>query len=138
LNKAVDSYWADDRLSAQRVVSRTIPTFAPVRDLSREIVGSPTEIRRRGGLIPSWVLFGMIIAATFALCVSVTMRTRAELRMASTQYDKMRSDVEQLQESNATLRTDLQRLRTDPRAIESAARERLSMVRPNEIVIPLR
>ena len=32
---------------------------------------------------------------------------------------------------------EVQRLRSDSRAIESAARSRLNMVRPNEIVIPV-
>ena len=137
MNRAVNTYWIDDRLRAQHVAPRAVPSFGPVRDLSREIVGTPTEVRRRGGLIPSWVVFAMIILATFALCVSVTMRTRAEIHAASQQFEKISTDVETLRTTNAALATEVRRLRTDPRAIESAARARLNMVRANEIVVPV-
>lgn len=137
MNRAANTYWTDDRLRAQRVASRTLPHIVPARELSREIIGTRTEIRRRGGIIPSWVIFGMIILATFALCATVTMRTRAEMRSASVQYQEMSSDVETLRNSNAALETEVRRLRTDPRAIESAARARLNMVRANEIVVPV-
>ncbi len=95
-------------------------------------------MRRRGGIIPSWVIFGMIILATFALCVTVTMRTHAEMRVASQQFSTMNSDVEMLRNNNAALESEVRRLRTDPRAIETAARTRLNMVRANEIVVPVR
>ncbi|HYE65592.1 MAG TPA: septum formation initiator family protein [Pyrinomonadaceae bacterium] len=137
MNKAVNTYWVDDRLRTQRVAARALPTLMPARDLSREIIGTRTDVRRRGGLIPSWVIFGMIILATFALCVTVTMRTHAEMRAASQQYEQMNADVEMLRSSNAALELEVRRLRTDPRAIESAARTRLNMVRPNEIVVPV-
>lgn len=137
MNKAANTYWTDDRLRAQRVASRAVPTLAPMRELSREVIGTRAEVRRRGGLIPPWVIFGMIVLTTFALCVSVTMRTRAEVRAASSQYVKMSSDVEALRQTNAALKMEVRRLRNDPRAIESAARARLNMARPNEIIVPI-
>ncbi|HEY0003273.1 MAG TPA: septum formation initiator family protein [Pyrinomonadaceae bacterium] len=136
MNRAANTYWTDERLRAQRVASRELTGFAPVRDLSQEIIGSRTDIRRRGGIIPSWVIFGMIILATFALCATVTMRTHAEMRTASTQYEEMSKDVESLRNNNAALETEVRKLRTDPRTIEKAARTRLNMVRANEIVVP--
>ena len=36
-----------------------------------------------------------------------------------------------------SLRLEIEQLRTDPRTIEAAARSRLTMVRANEIVIPV-
>jgi cell division protein FtsB len=78
----------------------------------------------------------MIFLATFALCVSVSMRTRAEATAAGDHYQKMYSDVQQLRESNAVLEQEIRRLNSDPRAIETAARARLNMVRANEIVVP--
>ncbi|HET6893199.1 MAG TPA: septum formation initiator family protein, partial [Pyrinomonadaceae bacterium] len=92
---------------------------------------------RRGGIIPSWVIFGMIILATFAVCVTVTMRTRAKLNLASEQYATIQTDVETLRSNNSSLRREIEQLRSDPRAIESAARSRLNMVRANEIVVPI-
>lgn len=137
MNKAANTYWTDDRLRAQRVASRAFPSLAPARDLSRELIGTRTEIRRRGGIIPSWVIFTTIIMATFALCVSVTMRTHAEMNSASQQYERMNAEVETLRSSNAALEGEVRRLRDDPRAIESAARTRLNMVRANEIIVPV-
>jgi cell division protein FtsB len=138
LNKAANTYWVDNRLRAQRVATRALPSLAtPARELSRELIGTRTEIRRRGGLIPSWVIFVMIALATFALCVSVTMRAQAEKGAASAQYQKINSEVESLRTKNAALASEVQRLRSDPRAIESASREYLKMVRPNEIIVPI-
>ena len=133
---SANSYWIDDRLSSQRVAVRTLPTLAPARDISRNIVGSRTEVRRRGGLIPSWVVFGIVVLATFALCVSVTMRSRAEAASAASQYQNMSLEVQKLREVNTNLELEVRRLNTDSRAIETAARTRLNMVRTNEIVMP--
>ncbi|HEV7375357.1 MAG TPA: septum formation initiator family protein [Pyrinomonadaceae bacterium] len=138
MNKAANTYWVDNRLRAQRVATRAIPSLAsPARDLSREIIGTRTEIRRRGGLIPSWVVFVTIILATFAICVTVTMRTHAELRTASQHYEKVNSEVETLRNNNASLASEVQRLHSDRHFIESAARQRLRMVRANEIIVPI-
>ena len=137
MNRAANTYWTDERLRAQRVAARELSRLTPVRDLSQEIIGTRTEIRRRGGLIPSWVIFGMIILATFALCATVTMRTHAEMRTAHTQYQQLNSEVENLRHSNGALQTEVRKLRTDPRTIESAARTRLNMVRANEIIVPV-
>ena len=138
MNKAANTYWVDNRLQAQRVATRALPSLAsPARELSREIIGTRTEIRRRGGLVPSWVGFVTIILATFALCVTVTMRTHAEMRAASQQYLKVSSEVETLRNSNAALASEVKRLRNDPHSIESAAREQLKMARVNEIIVPI-
>ncbi len=137
--KAANTYWIDNRLRAQQVTARAVPQFTheSARSLSRDIVGTRTEVRKRGGMVPSWVIFGMIILATFALCVSVNIRAQAEMRTASQTYEKTSTDVEQLRNSNAALETEVRRLKTDSRAIESAARARLNMVRANEIVVPI-
>ncbi len=49
----------------------------------------------------------------------------------------MSMDVEQLRNTNASIQREVEQLRTNPRAIESAARARLNMVRANEIVVPI-
>ena len=137
MNKAANSYWTDIRLAAQRPAARTLRFDSPVRELSRELVGTRAEVRRRGGLVPSWVLFTMIMLATFALCVTVTMRTHAEMRGAGQKLEQINTDIDGLRNTNEALRRELLRLRSDPRAIEAAARTQLNMVRPNEIVVPL-
>jgi cell division protein FtsL len=138
LNKAANTYWTDNRLQAQRVATRALPSLAsPARELSREIIGTRTEIRRRGGLLPSWVVFVTIILATFALCVTVMMRTQAQRNAAVQQYEKINSEVATLRHSNAALASEVESLKGDPQAIESAAREKLKMVRVNEIIVPI-
>ena len=137
MNKAANTYWTDTRLDAQRPTARTLSLATPARNLSRELVGTRTEVRHRGGLIPSWAVFTMIMLATFALCVSVTMRTHAEMRSAEQKFSEMNMDVQALSQTNESLRQEVRRLRNDPRAIEAAARTRLNMVRPNEIVVPV-
>jgi cell division protein FtsB len=137
LSRVINSYWVDERIRSQRVAPRVGLPFASVREFSLDIIGTPAEVRRRGGVVPAWVIFGMILLATLSVCVAVTLRTRTRMSMASQQYVRMQTDVESLRSANQSLRLEIERLRTDPRTIESAARSRLNMVRANEIVIPV-
>ena len=137
MNKVVNSYRTDSRLAAQRPATRGLALPATAAELSRELVGTRAEVRRRGGIVPSWAIFAMIMLATFALCLTVTMRTHAQMSAAGQRVTRMNADVETLRNSNESLRREVERLRKDPRAIESAARTRLNMVRANEIVIPV-
>jgi cell division protein FtsB len=137
LSRVINSYWVDERIKAQRVAPRANSTFASVREISLDIIGTPAEVRRRGGVIPAWVIFGMVILGTFAICVAVTVRTRTRMSLASQQYVRMQDDVEELRNTNQSLRLEIQRLSSDPRTIEAAARSRLNMVRANEIVVPV-
>ena len=137
MSRVINSYWVDERIRAQRVAPRASSPFASVREISLDVIGTPAEVRRRGGLIPAWVIFGMVILGTFAICVAVTVRTRTRMSLASQQYVRMQDDVEQLRTTNQSLRLEIQQLSSDPRTIEAAARSRLNMVRANEIVVPV-
>jgi len=79
----------------------------------------------------------MIILATVAVCATVIMRTRSEHQISLAQHERMIADITTIRETNAALRQEVHRLQSDPRTIESAARTRLDMVRPNEIVVSL-
>ena len=137
MSRVINSYWVDERIRAQRVAPRARSPFSSVREISLDIIGTPAEVRRRGGVIPAWVIFGMVILGTFAICVAITIRTRTEMSLASQQYFQMQGDVEQLRNTNQSLKLEIQRLSSDPRTIEAAARSRLNMVRANEIVVPV-
>lgn len=118
--------------------ARTLTAASPVHESPRSIrVGTRAAIRRREFSIPSWVLFCMIIFATFAMCATVTMRTHAEMRAAEQKFEQLHTDVEKLRSSNAVIKREVMRMQSDPRAIEAAARTRLNMVRANEIVVPI-
>ena len=137
MSRVANTYWVDERIRSQRVAPRAGSPFTPVREISLDIIGTRAEVRRRGGIIPSWVIFGMIILATFAVCVTVTIRTGTRMNTASQQYVRIQTDVEALRSSNQALQVEVEQLRSDPRAIEAAARSRLNMVRANEIIVPL-
>ena len=138
MSKVANTYWVDERIRSQRVLPRRAnASLASMQQISADIIGSRAEVRRRGGIIPSWVVFGMILLATFAVCVTVNMRTRARFQVATQQFSVMQSDVETLRNINESLKAEVEQLRNDPRAIESAARARLNMVRSNEYVVPV-
>jgi cell division protein FtsB len=140
LNKAVNSYWADTRLSTQRPAARVVTLPTHTRGMSEEVSGldASRDVARAGRFsIPSWVFFCMIVLATFAVCATVTMRTHAEMRSAEHRFESMSTEVEHMRDTNESLKREVERMRSDPRAIETAARTRLNMVRTNEVVVPL-
>jgi cell division protein FtsB len=137
VSRVANTYWVDERIRTQQVLPRANSSLASVQQLSVDLIGTRTEVRRRGGIIPSWVVFGMILLAFAAVCVTVNMRTMAKAQVAAGQLATMEADVESLRNLNHTLKTDVQRLKTDPRTIELAARSRLNMVRSNEYVVPV-
>jgi cell division protein FtsB len=134
---AANPYWTDPRLDAQRPAARALALPSPANELGVEAVVPRAVVRRREVALPSWVVFCMIMLATFAVCVTVTMRTHAEMRGAAQELDAMSAEVGEIRGTNETLKREVERLRHDPRAIEAAARERMNMVRPNEVVVPL-
>jgi cell division protein FtsB len=137
MSKVANTYWVDERIRAQRVAPRSGGSLASVQQISMDIIGTRTEVRRRGGLVPSWVVFGMILLATLGVCVTVNMRTHAKFQVAAQQFSAMQTDVEALRNLNRSLKTEVQRLHNDPRTIESAARASMNMVRSNEYVVPI-
>lgn len=139
MNKVVNTYWTDSRLSAQRPAARALTTL-PARGTAVELSAGTVARDLVNGArfsIPSWVFFCTVVLATFALCLTVTMRTHAGMRTAERKLESMSTEVERLRGTNEALRHEAERIRTDPRAIETAARTRMNMVRANEIVVPL-
>jgi len=137
VSRFANTYWVDERIRAQQVAPRANASLAAVQEISIGIVGTRSEVRRRGGIIPAWVIFAMIILAIGAVCVTVNLRTRAKAQVSAVQLSAMQSDVQALRDLNQSLRTEVQKLKTDPRTIELAARSRLNMVRANEYVVPV-
>ena len=88
VSRVANSYWVDERIRTQHVSPRT-NSLASVQQISLDIIGTRTEVRRRGGVIPSWVVFGMILLATLAVCVTVNMRTHAKVHVAAQQLTVM-------------------------------------------------
>ena len=134
MSRVANTYWVDERIRAQRVSPRANTTT--MQELTVELVGSRAEVRRRGGIVPSWVLFGMVLLAISAVCVTVNMRTRAKAQVAAGQLSSIESEVQTLRSLNQTLKSQVDKLKTDSRTIEIAARSKLNMVRSNEYVVP--
>ena len=134
---ATNFTWTDSRLSSQRPSARSLAAPRPTFPSLDEAVGVGVLGGRRALTVPSWVVFCMIILATFAVCATVTMRTHAEKLSAAERFTQVSTDVEKLRADNASLKGQVERLRKDPRAVETAARTRMNMVRANEVVIPL-
>ena len=78
----------------------------------------------------------MVILGTLGTASAVIVRMRSELQSSTQQYERAASEIDILRRGNAALGTEIGRMRNDPSMIESAARARLGMVRPNDIVVP--
>lgn len=130
MNRVMNSHWIDQRLGVQRPAPRAA---IAVSDYGKE---SASRARaRQFPLISPTAVFLMVILAMSALCVTATMRAGAEVNEASIRFQSISSDVEALRQTNSSLHKEVKRLKSDPRAIETAARARLGMLRPNEIVV---
>jgi cell division protein FtsB len=130
LNRVGDTYWLRNRHVTQQVATQALP----VRELSREWLPAAVDWLR---LLPSWIFLAMILIATLGICSTVIMRSRAELKASSLEYGRMTSEIDSMRRSNASLQVETRLMASDPGTIESAARERLGMVRPNDIVVPI-
>lgn len=135
MNKALDTYWTDSRLSAQRPLPRTGASIGLTETILNERAGQGSRSRTLNS--PRGILL-MVILAMSGLCVTATMRAHAEINEAALHYQQVSADVEALRNDNAALESEVARLRNDPRMIEMAARSRLGMLRPNEIVVTVK
>jgi cell division protein FtsB len=133
MNRAGNSYWLSNRQLTQHAVAQALPALS-ARELTREIFPATLGLVRT---IPSWVVLAMILTATVGICSTVTMRSRSELKASAEEFGRMSSEIEAMRRSNASLQVEIRRMATDPVTIESAARERLGMVRPTDIIVPM-
>jgi cell division protein FtsB len=88
-------------------------------------------------VVPSWVVLTTVLLATTGICGTVILRSRAQFRSSSDERQRVVSEMEQIVEANRVLELDIQRLTKDPNTIELAARERLGMVKANDIVVTM-
>jgi cell division protein FtsB len=121
---------AQSRRSMALASPASLPLLQPVH--------FATDAARKSiGVIPSWVLLGMIVVAGAAICLTVNWRASAERATSQAQLSNLSSEIEGLRRLNASLEVEIQRMNSDPALIESAARERLGMVKPTDIVVPI-
>ncbi len=133
MNRLGNTYWLSNRQVTPRVSAQAIPT-APIREFTSELVPAALSWVR---LIPSWIFLAMILVATLGICATVIVRSKAELNASATEYSRMTHEIAAIRKSNGSLQSEIHRIATDPFTIESTARERLGMVRPNDVVVPI-
>ncbi|MCP9496191.1 MAG: septum formation initiator family protein [Pyrinomonadaceae bacterium MAG19_C2-C3] len=141
MSKVANTYWIDSRLATQRVATQTRTMALPsISNTREEVVTLPrTRDAAQTSIVrPSYILTSFIVVALFVLCFTLTGRTRLKLEAAAGQQAQMSGQVEALRSANLMLKQQVIDLRTNPRAIEAAARTQLGMVRANEIVVPVR
>ena len=133
MNRVRNTYGLSGRQVSHRVAAQAIPTL-PIRELSRDLFPAALGWLR---LIPSWVFLAMILLATLGICSTVIVGSRAELKASTLEHSRMSSEITSIRRSNSSLQVEIRRIASDPSTIESAARERLGMVRPNDIIVPI-
>lgn len=134
MNKVGNIYWGDPRLAAQRVIARELIPVSLGEPLGPGFE-TRTRVRARSFAIPSWVVFTMVLVALFAMSIAVNIRSRVEMVHAAQKLENITVQIEKLKQQNGSLKQELRDLQSNPRVIESAARARLNMVRPNEVVL---
>jgi cell division protein FtsB len=81
-------------------------------------------------------VFGLMTVAMILLAVfddrgALTLRERRQHR------NELNSDVNAIQQQNDAYRKEIEDLRHDPATIEKRAREKLKLVKPDEIILEL-
>ncbi len=101
-------------------------------------ISGPAHMSVREWMRHQWRLAGTVVAVALALVIgwhvvkgnhglSVWEQKRAEDR-------QLQKEIDDLQSENARLRDHVERLKTDPSAIETEARKQLHYTRPGEVV----
>ncbi len=125
--------WLTNRAVAQDMAVQAVPASRTTGSVSE----LTTTVKAALQFVPTWVILAMIIVAAGAVCCTVVVRSQAELRTSALQHQGMISQIDSLREANRTLQVEINHLTSDSNAIELAARQRLGMVRPNDVVVPI-
>ena len=125
--------WLTNRALAHDAAAQAVPQSTTTSTVTQSL----SKILRTTTSIPSWVVLTMIILAAVGVCCTVILRSRAEFNTSSSQYQGMISEVDSMRLANQSLQMEISRLTNDSHAIELAARQRLGMVRPNDVVVPI-
>lgn len=125
--------WLSNRGVTQDTTAQALPgsrTEGSARDFARTAVEAIQ-------FIPAWVVITMIIVAATAVCGTVIFRAQEEFKTSALQHQGMVTEIKSLGATNQSLQLEINRLSNDSATIELAARQRLGMVRPNDVVVPI-
>ena len=106
----------------------------PLRRKRALPVPSSTTPRRRR------ILNGLLVFATLVLLVDALIGDKGlvERMRARREAEREQAALDAMRQENGVLREKIQRLRDDPAAIESIAREELGLIGPGELLFILR
>lgn len=133
MNHPANSSW----LSSRHLMSRTAASQLAVGLFPQHSRTVKRALSNTVTLLPSWIYLAMILIAAGAICLTVNFRGHSQLSSAEQQFRHMETEIAALRRANASLQTEVLRITTEPATIESAARARLGMVRPTDVVVPL-
>ena len=133
MNRISTTYRAQTGAWGNRSLARPFP-LSPVASQAR---GWDVAVRDAVALVPSGIFLGMVLLAAVAICITVNLRGRAQVQTAAMQFNQVASELEAIRKSNTELELQVRRITNEPSLIESAARTRLGMVKPTDIVVPI-
>ena len=134
MNRVSNTY----RFSARPINRVAIPQLGGTSVLRAHTTTLDGIARGAITFVPSWIYLAMILVAASAICVTVNIRGRAEANSAARQFNQVSSDIDAMRKSNTQLELEVRQITTEPGIIESSARARLGMVRPTDIVVPIK
>ena len=90
-----------------------------------------TFLRQYGGALLGLLLFALVVHDIFG--------THGYLAMRRTQQEikKVNADMERLNRENLRLEEEVKELKSDPRKIETIARDELGLAKPGEVIIKI-
>ena len=84
-----------------------------------------------------WSRLLLFVACALLVNGLVGERGLTEMLRARRAYDSVVADITRLRRENRALRSEAERLRSDPGAIEGIARQDLGLARPGELVFTI-
>lgn len=134
MNRVPNTY----RFSARPINRVAVPQLGGASVLRTQTTTFDGIARGAITFVPSWIYLAMILMAASAICITVNLRGRTEASSAVMQFNQLSSDIEAMRRSNSQLELEVRQITSEPGIIESAARARLGMVRPTDIVVPIK
>ncbi len=109
----------------------------------KEAADEPLPFRQRAmewvqqGWRPAGTLFAVALALLFAWSVINGRHGLSTWYQQRNQEKQLKHEINDLQQENAHLRNHVERLKSDPGAIEHEAREKLHYAKPGEVIYTL-
>ena len=132
MDTASTTNWLNNR-TLQTAFAQSKAADLRVDHRVRDLIAVGIRVTR----VPFWVIFATVMLAATAVCATVILSAHNQLRVASSEHQRMAAQITSLHQANQRLEVEVRRITSDTNAIEVAARERLGMVRPTDVVVPI-